>query len=180
MLQILSTGSKIPMEVYIDSYLGISTWGSISEIPSLQSSEYTEEEPCSIGRNAGFEDNLSDLLLQQDVSDWSCTPAEQQKLQSGRYALNGDIAMKIKRVMVVGSFLYDPSEYTFHCMFGYTEVPLEIIQEGIISCQSPPHRPGKVTFCITSGNRKTCSKLEYLIIGLRLGVIHFSQYYLCL
>lgn len=64
------------------------------------------------------------------------------------------------QVIIVGSFLCDPSESVWMCMFGDTEVPLRIIQEGVISCEAPPHLPGKVTLCITSGNRESCSEIR--------------------
>ena len=43
-------------------------------------------------------------------------------------------------------------------MFGDIEVPVQIIQEGVICCLAPPCSPGKVTLCITSGNRESCSE----------------------
>jgi len=64
------------------------------------------------------------------------------------------------QVIIVGSFLCDPSESSWTCMFGDTEVPLQIIQEGVIRCEAPPHQPGKVTLCITSGNRESCSEIR--------------------
>ena len=45
-------------------------------------------------------------------------------------------------------------------MFGDVEVPVEIIQDGVISCEAPSHLPGKVTLCITSGNRESCSEVR--------------------
>ncbi|GJX33082.1 ankyrin repeat-containing protein, partial [Tanacetum coccineum] len=33
-------------------------------------------------------------------------------------------------------------------------------QDGVISCHAPPHTPGKVTICITSGNREACSEVR--------------------
>lgn len=45
-------------------------------------------------------------------------------------------------------------------MFGDLEAPVQIIQEGVICCEAPPHRPGKVTLCITSGNRESCSEVR--------------------
>lgn len=45
-------------------------------------------------------------------------------------------------------------------MFGDIEVPVQIIQEGVIRCEAPPHPPGKVTLCITSGNRESCSEVR--------------------
>ncbi|GJX83897.1 ankyrin repeat-containing protein, partial [Tanacetum coccineum] len=60
----------------------------------------------------------------------------------------------------VGTFTCDPQNNEWICMFGDTEVPVEIIQEGVISCHAPPHTPGKVTICITSGNREACSEVR--------------------
>jgi len=66
----------------------------------------------------------------------------------------------------MGEFLCDPSEYSWAAMFDDTEVPLETIQEGIFSCRTPQHVPGRVKLCITSGNSKSCSEIrefEYFI-----------------
>lgn len=64
------------------------------------------------------------------------------------------------QVIIVGSFVCDPSECTWACMFGETEVPIQIIQEGVLCSQAPPHVPGKVTLCITSSNRESCSEIR--------------------
>lgn len=45
-------------------------------------------------------------------------------------------------------------------MFGDVEVPLQIIQDGVLQCEAPPHPPGKVSICITSGNRESCSEIR--------------------
>lgn len=45
-------------------------------------------------------------------------------------------------------------------MFGDIEVPVEIIQEGVIRCHAPPNLPGKVTLCITSANHESCSEIK--------------------
>lgn len=64
------------------------------------------------------------------------------------------------QVIIIGSFLSDPSESAWTCMFGDVEVPLQIIQEGVICCEAPSHPPGKVTLCITSSNRESCSEIR--------------------
>ena len=64
------------------------------------------------------------------------------------------------QILIAGSFLCDPSESTWHCMFGNVEVPVQVIREGVISCKAPPLPPGKVTLCITSGNRESCSEVR--------------------
>ncbi|XP_055825330.1 calmodulin-binding transcription activator 4-like isoform X4 [Solanum dulcamara] len=65
-----------------------------------------------------------------------------------------------ENVVVVGSYLCNPSEYTWTCMFGDIEVPVQIIKEGAIRCQAPPHLPGKVALCVTTGNRVPCSEVR--------------------
>ncbi|KAL3322386.1 hypothetical protein AABB24_039821 [Solanum stoloniferum] len=45
-------------------------------------------------------------------------------------------------------------------MFGDIEVPVQIIKEGAIRCQAPPHLPGKVALCVTTGNRTPCSEVR--------------------
>ncbi|CAK9169101.1 unnamed protein product [Ilex paraguariensis] len=65
------------------------------------------------------------------------------------------------QVIIIGSFLCDRSDCAWTCMFGDIEVPLQIIQEGVICCQAPPHSVGKVTLCITSGNRESCSEVRW-------------------
>ncbi|KAL2510341.1 Calmodulin-binding transcription activator 4 [Forsythia ovata] len=64
------------------------------------------------------------------------------------------------KVVIIGSFLCSPSECAWACMFGDIEVPVQIIQEGVIRCNVPPRLPGKVTLCITSGNRESCSEVR--------------------
>ncbi|GKB46517.1 ankyrin repeat-containing protein, partial [Tanacetum coccineum] len=38
--------------------------------------------------------------------------------------------------------------------------PPFVSAHGVISCHAPPHTPGKVTICITSGNREACSEVR--------------------
>lgn len=64
------------------------------------------------------------------------------------------------QIIIIGSFLCDSSESRWNCMFGDVEVPAQIIQEGVLRCEAPPHLPGKVTLCITSGNRESCSEVR--------------------
>lgn len=45
-------------------------------------------------------------------------------------------------------------------MFGEIEVPVQIIHDGVIRCQAPPSLPGKVTLCLTSSNRESCSEVR--------------------
>ncbi|KAF8100029.1 hypothetical protein N665_0232s0005 [Sinapis alba] len=69
-------------------------------------------------------------------------------------------ANETTKVIIIGSFLCDPAESTWSCMFGSVEVPFEIIKEGVIRCEAPPCGPGKVNLCITSGDRLSCSQIR--------------------
>ncbi|KDP26824.1 hypothetical protein JCGZ_17982 [Jatropha curcas] len=92
--------------------------------------------------------------------DSSLTVAEQQKFTIGEISPEWGYSTEATKVIIVGTFLCNPSESTWTCMFGDTEVPVEIIQEGVLCCEAPPHLPGKVTFCVTSGNRQSCSEIR--------------------
>lgn len=69
-------------------------------------------------------------------------------------------ANETTKVLIIGSFLSDPTESRWSCMFGSAEVPFEIIREGVIRCEAPPCGPGKVNVCITSGDRLSCSQIR--------------------
>lgn len=64
------------------------------------------------------------------------------------------------QVFIIGSFLCDPAGFSWKCMFGDIEVPVEIIQEGILRCEAPHCLPGKATLCVTTGNRQSCSEVR--------------------
>ncbi|KAL0700947.1 hypothetical protein Bca4012_057069 [Brassica carinata] len=69
-------------------------------------------------------------------------------------------ANETTKVIIIGSFLCDPAESTWACMFGNAQVPFEIIKEGVIRCEAPPCGPGKVNLCITSGDGLSCSQIR--------------------
>lgn len=45
-------------------------------------------------------------------------------------------------------------------MIGDIEVPLQIIQEGVLCCHAPAHQQGKFNICITCANRESCSEVR--------------------
>ncbi|GFP88393.1 calmodulin-binding transcription activator 4 [Phtheirospermum japonicum] len=55
-------------------------------------------------------------------------------------------------------------------MIGDTEVPVQIIQEGVLRCQAPPHLHGKVNICVTAGNRESCSEVREFEYRAKLNV----------
>ncbi|KAG2702751.1 hypothetical protein I3760_06G105000 [Carya illinoinensis] len=93
-------------------------------------------------------------------ADSSLTVAEKQKFTIREIFPEWGYENVATKVVIIGSFLCDPSESAWACMFGDIEVPVQIIQEGVIRCEAPSHLPGKVTLCLTSGNRESCSEVR--------------------
>ncbi|XP_027340146.1 calmodulin-binding transcription activator 4 isoform X2 [Abrus precatorius] len=93
-------------------------------------------------------------------SDSSLTVAQKQKFTIKAVSPEWGYATETTKVIIVGSFLCHPSDSAWACMFGDVEVPVEIIQDGVICCEAPSHLIGKVTLCITSGNRQSCSEVR--------------------
>ncbi|XP_006341901.1 calmodulin-binding transcription activator 4-like isoform X1 [Solanum tuberosum] len=90
----------------------------------------------------------------------SLTIVQKQKFTIHDISPDWSYASDATKVVIVGSYLCNPSEYTWTCMFGDIEVPVQIIKEGAIRCQAPPHLPGKVALCVTTGNRTPCSEVR--------------------
>ncbi|XP_020222817.1 calmodulin-binding transcription activator 2 isoform X2 [Cajanus cajan] len=66
-------------------------------------------------------------------------------------------------VLIVGTFLKSqPEGATCHwsCMFGEVEVAAEVLASGILCCQAPPHKVGRVPFYVTCSNRFACSEVR--------------------
>ncbi|XP_004485583.1 calmodulin-binding transcription activator 2-like isoform X2 [Cicer arietinum] len=66
-------------------------------------------------------------------------------------------------VLIIGSFLKSQPEvttYNWSCMFGEVEVPAEVVANGILCCQAPPHKVGRVPFYVTCSNRLACSEVR--------------------
>ncbi|KAK3040874.1 hypothetical protein RJ639_029218, partial [Escallonia herrerae] len=93
-------------------------------------------------------------------ADSSLTIAREQKFKIHEISPEWGYVSETTKVIIIGSFLRATSDCAWACMFGDIEVPIQIIQDGVISCQAPPHLPGKVTLCITSGNRESCSEVR--------------------
>ncbi|RYR63777.1 hypothetical protein Ahy_A04g021531 isoform C [Arachis hypogaea] len=93
-------------------------------------------------------------------ADSCLTISQKQKFTIRRIFPEWCYATETSKVVIIGSFLCVPSNSTWACMFGDIEVPAEIIQDGVICCEAPPHLPGKVTLCVTSGNRESCSEFR--------------------
>lgn len=121
-----------------------------------------------------FEPSQNRMLIETSSS---LTVAQMQKFTIREISPNWGYASELTKVIIVGSFLCNPSESTWACMFGDTEVPLQIIQEGVICCEAPPHLPGKVTLCITTANRESCSEIREFEYRDKTGNCSFCNLY---
>ncbi|KAL3322383.1 hypothetical protein AABB24_039821 [Solanum stoloniferum] len=93
-------------------------------------------------------------------ANMSLSIVQKQKFTIHDISPDWGYASDATKVVIVGSYFCNPSEYTWTCMFGDIEVPVQIIKEGAIRCQAPPHLPGKVALCVTTGNRTPCSEVR--------------------
>ncbi|KAJ6916966.1 calmodulin-binding transcription activator 3-like isoform X2 [Populus alba x Populus x berolinensis] len=72
------------------------------------------------------------------------------------------------KVLIMGRFLKG-REAAENCqwsiMFGEVEVPAEVIADGVLRCNTPLHKAGRIPFYVTCSNRVACSEVrefEYL------------------
>ncbi|XP_076926007.1 calmodulin-binding transcription activator 4-like [Bidens hawaiensis] len=93
-------------------------------------------------------------------SDSVFTIAQEQKFTIREIAPKWGYASEPTKVLIVGNFTSDLTKRQLYCMFGETEVPAEMIQDGVLCCYAPTCLPGKVALCITSGNRESCSEIR--------------------
>ncbi|CAK9328697.1 unnamed protein product [Citrullus colocynthis] len=125
----------------------------------------TSTEYSSPLENHDVNSNYNTPFLKQEHGnsfevDTSVIVAQVQKFTIHQIVPEQGHATESTKVIIIGSFLCDPSESPWACMFGDIEVPLQIVQNGVLCCEAPPHLPGKVALCITSGNQEPCSEVR--------------------
>ncbi|GFY88119.1 calmodulin-binding transcription activator protein with CG-1 and Ankyrin domain [Actinidia rufa] len=136
---------------------------SMSLSQEVENFNFPACSPVTMFRHTDHLDYLTTLFDQGQIgldlkTDSRLTIAQKQKFTVREMSPEWGYAYEATKVVIVGSFPCDPSEVAWTCMFGDIEVPVQIIQEGVICCLAPPCSPGKVTLCITSGNRESCSE----------------------
>ncbi|XP_030496225.2 calmodulin-binding transcription activator 4 isoform X4 [Cannabis sativa] len=118
--------------------------------------EYTRNGPTEEQEYLQWQKSSSSIV----DNGVSLTTEQKQKFTIHEISPEWGYATEATKIIIVGSFLCDSSESTWHCMFGDVEVPAQIIQDGVLRCEAPPHPSGKVTICITAGNRQSCSEVK--------------------
>ncbi|GAA0158778.1 DNA-binding transcription factor [Lithospermum erythrorhizon] len=140
------------------------TQNSIPVSQDFESFEY-HRYPPSINFYHSDPNDFATILDQSPNGDSledgsSLTISQKQKFSIQEISPEWGYATETTKVIIVGSFLCDPSETVWACMLGDIEVPVQIVRDGVIRFQVPPHLPGKVTLCITSSNRESCSEVR--------------------
>ncbi|KAG2706575.1 hypothetical protein I3760_05G109900 [Carya illinoinensis] len=145
----LSLSSEVPKEEEHSDWLNFNLDNAEN---TIETHEITSDYYTTLLRQ-----DQTGMLLEANSS---LTVAEKQKFTIREISPEWGYETEATKVVIIGSFLCDPLESTWACMFGDVEVPVQIIQEGVIRCEAPSHLPGKVTLCITSGNRESCSEVR--------------------
>ncbi|KAG7978766.1 hypothetical protein I3843_05G098100 [Carya illinoinensis] len=164
----LSLSSEVPKEEEHSDWLNfnLDNAENTSLLPHKDADSFKFPEYSSAIETHEITSDYYTTLLRQDQTGMlleansSLTVAEKQKFTIQEISPEWGYETEATKVVIIGSFLCDPLESTWACMFGDVEVPVQIIQEGVIRCEAPSHLPGKVTLCITSGNRESCSEVR--------------------
>ncbi|XP_052151839.1 calmodulin-binding transcription activator 4 isoform X1 [Oryza glaberrima] len=136
---------------------------------SLQSSlnpDWKKTAPLTLQSNL-YGSEIPSLLLDHGQFE-SLSSGENTRLilgQNPRFSIREvspewTYCYEITKVIITGDFLCDPSSSCWAVMFGDSEVPAEIVQAGVLRCHTPLHSSGKLTICVTSGNREICSEVK--------------------
>ncbi|KAL0447265.1 UNVERIFIED_CONTAM: Calmodulin-binding transcription activator 4 [Sesamum latifolium] len=134
---------------------------SLQHVDSQEHHAYSSV-PHACGTTQHYYSSLFDQdgLGTSPQSNISLTFAQKQKFTMREISPDWCYSSVGAKIIIIGSFLSDPSECAWACMIGDSEVPVQIIQEGVLCCHAPPHVQGKVNICITSGNQESCSEVR--------------------
>ncbi|CAO2034773.1 unnamed protein product [Urochloa humidicola] len=94
------------------------------------------------------------------TADTRLTLGQTKKFSIREISPEWAFSYEITKVIITGDFLCDPSNLCWAVMFGDSEVPVEIVQPGVLRCHTPLHSSGKLRVCFTSGNREVCSEFK--------------------
>ncbi|XP_054801360.1 calmodulin-binding transcription activator 2-like isoform X2 [Prosopis cineraria] len=99
------------------------------------------------------------------IDDSSLSPSlsQDQLFSINDFSPNWAYAELETEVLIIGTFLKSQTEVAncnWSCMFGEVEVPAEVLASGILCCQAPPLKVGRVPFYVTCSNRLACSEVR--------------------
>ncbi|XP_073315677.1 calmodulin-binding transcription activator 4-like [Primulina huaijiensis] len=159
-------GSKSLLGVESQAHLGgHDAQNSSMMIPhEVEHMDYFAHSPVldAYGTKSTLSSQDSVRIYVQDYLHLSISPKQKFTIQeiSPDWCYTSESA----KIIIIGSFLCDPSECSWACMFGDIEVPVQIIRDGVIRCHAPFQlQAGKVNICITFANRESCSEVKEFV-----------------
>ncbi|XP_068666071.1 calmodulin-binding transcription activator 4-like isoform X1 [Aristolochia californica] len=165
--EVLQEVEKSTLSMYSSGVNSHEANSTVLTLHEVKSTDWMEARSGLIGNSNMFSPGYYEMWFDQESllgtplpPDSSLTLAQVQRFRirevSPEWAYNGERT----KVIITGDFLCGPSECSWACMFGDIEVSAEVIQEGVLRCYSPQHSSGRVSFCITSGDREACSEVR--------------------
>lgn len=136
-----------------------------SSLQSYLNSDWTRTSHVALQSNL-YHSEISESLL--DHGQFETSSGEDKRINltpKGKFNIREispewAFCYEITKVIITGDFLCDPSNSSWAVMFGDSEMPAEIVQPGVLRCHTPLHSSGKLTLCITTGNREVCSEVK--------------------
>ncbi|KAF8667228.1 hypothetical protein HU200_052893 [Digitaria exilis] len=136
-----------------------------SRIESALNPDWKTKAPLTFQSNSQGSE-ITELLFDQGQfepysrADTRLTLGQKRQFSIREISPEWAFSYETTKVIITGDFLCDPSNLCWAVMFGDNEVPVEIVQPGVLRCHTPLHSSGKLTVCITSGNREVCSEFK--------------------
>ncbi|ONK58514.1 uncharacterized protein A4U43_C09F13860 [Asparagus officinalis] len=160
----ISQLSKVQMQSICDASI-CETSSDVGKYRTQNSTDWMATIDLDVPNNT-YSSDFSTMWFDQGQfgiplrDDSSLTVAEKQRFSIREICPEWAFSSEPTKVILIGDFLCNSSECSWAIMFGNIQVPAEIVQEGILRCMAPQHGDGKVTICVTSGNRESCSEVR--------------------
>ncbi|CAH9095023.1 unnamed protein product [Cuscuta epithymum] len=133
----------------------------VNEEPHMQSCSGSYWE--NAGNGDGVDESAIASQVQLDMYVLSPSLSQDQFFSIIDFSPTWVYAGTETKVLITGNFLVPRPEvekYKWACMFGDLEVPVEVIEDGVLRCHTPFQNPGRVPFYITRCNRLACSEVR--------------------
>ncbi|KAL5214071.1 hypothetical protein ABZP36_003223 [Zizania latifolia] len=128
--------------------------------PDWRTAPLTLENNSYGSEISGFLLDRGQIESSSSGEDTRLALAQKQRFSIREVSPEWAYCYEITKVIITGDFLCDPSNSCWAVMFGDCEVPIEIVQPGVLRCHTPLHSSGKLAIGVTSGNREVCSEVK--------------------
>ncbi|CAM6129352.1 unnamed protein product [Calypogeia fissa] len=156
-LGIMETYKKLGSFGKLDSFgRWMNTAEDITDIPSMPGTS------GSLWESGYQEDAMSGAAQHMDEGTSPSPSLSEQLFNIIDISPEWGYSTEETKVIICGSFMpmANYTDHTWCCMFGETEVPVEILGEGLLRCKAPKHIPGEFPLYITRNDRQACSQVR--------------------